>query len=199
VWFAAVGGSQATAAGDPAGPRFLPVDLIDYAEQVRGGARPPGSPAAVDVVLFRCSLCRVSRRDLLLEAAFQLLRPGGLVVATDWIQTRTTDRITWAHLLGTGRLVDLETEHGHRRLCHDTGFTAFQGWRQKEAMQRCFQRRLERTRRKLADERGEDRRSPFDRAFLLRARRDLEVLAAMSAPGGPLGWLFWAARKPGPG
>jgi hypothetical protein len=61
-------------------------------------------------------------------------------------------------------------------------------------MHRWAQSRLDELRR-LEDERGRPR-SPYERAFLLRMKRDLEALAALSAAGGPLGWLFWAARKP---
>lgn len=196
VWFATARSDPPPTVDGGAAPRFLEIDPVAYARRVRDGALPEGSPAVVDVVLFRCSLCRVSRRDLLLEAAFKLLRPGGLAVAMDWIQTRTTDRITWAHLLGTGRFVDLETRPGYERLCQDAGFIAFKSWNHSEAMRRFFLGRLDRTQRMLSDERRDERRSPYERAFLLRAKRDLEVLTAMSTPKGPLGWLFWAARKP---
>jgi hypothetical protein len=141
------------------------------------------------------------------------------VVAADWIQTRVTDRITWSRVMSTGRFVDLETEPGYRRLCsqRDFTFSDFVSWQpcvpaEKEpefvrwestaerdarvpAMQRSFQRRLEGV-RKLEDERSGSRRSPYDRAFLLRLKRDLEALVALSGREGPLGWLFWAARKP---
>jgi SAM-dependent methyltransferase len=67
------------------------------------GQPPEGHPVEFDVVLFRDSLCRISQPGLLLEAAHKLLRPGGLVVATDWIQTRVTDRTTWSRIVETGR------------------------------------------------------------------------------------------------
>lgn len=201
VWFAA------SRAADKAGARiaFIEWDPLDYARHICAKAPPEGSPDQVDVVLFRCSLCRVSQRNVLLAAAHRLLRPGGLVLTIDWVQTRTTDRISWARLLDTMRFVDLETEPGYRQLCKEAGFTQFTSWTWQDvaraaepAMRRFFQRRLDETRQALGDERSDRRLPPDDRAFLLRARRDLEMLTEMSTPEGPLGWLFWSARKPEP-
>jgi SAM-dependent methyltransferase len=217
LWFSAA--RRDAPSTDAAAPRFVEMDLVEYAGRVRDSKPPDGSPAELDVVLFRCSLCRISQRALVLEAAHKLLRPGGLVVATDWIQTRVTDRITWSRIVGTGRFVDLEIEPGYRRLCDQLSFTEFVSWQpcapadkpgepefvlwentaQRDAsvpaMQRWFLRRLEEVRR-LEDERSVPRRSSYDRAFLLRLKRDLEAFVALSGPEGPLGWLFWAARKP---
>jgi hypothetical protein len=64
------------------------------------------------------------------------------------------------------------------------------------AMQRWFQRRLDEV-RKHENERDGERRSPYERAFLLRLKRDLDTFVALSGSDGPLGWLLWAARKPG--
>ncbi|HEX3758997.1 MAG TPA: class I SAM-dependent methyltransferase [Kofleriaceae bacterium] len=198
LWLAATG---APSAAD--GPHFLALDPVDYARRICDGRPPDGSPAEVDVVLFRCSLCRITQRALLLDAAHRLLRPGGLVIATDWIQTRVTDRITWSRMLGAARFVDLETEPGYRRLCSEQRFVDFVSWdwtaepgASAPAMQRWAQRRLDEVRR-LEDEHGRPPRSPHERAFLLRFKRDLEALAALSTADGPLGWLFWAARTPG--
>ena len=211
LWFSATPGA---AHGD-GGPRFIEMDPVEYACRIRDGKPPDGSPAELDVVLFRCSLCRMSQRAIVLEAAHKLLRPGGLVIATDWIQTRVTDRVTWSRVVGTGRFVDLETEPGYRQLSQ-AGFTGFASWQpcatpdgetelvrwesaardaRAPVMQRWFQRRLEEVRR-LEDERGGPPRSPYERAFLLRFKRDLEAFSALSGPDGPLGWVFWAARKP---
>jgi len=201
VWFAA---ASRDLRGDRSGvwPTFIEWDPVDYARRICAGAPPEGSPAQVDAVLFRCSLCRVSQRDVLLDAAFKLLRPGGIVLATDWVQTRTTDRITWSRLLDTVRVVDLGTAPGYQQLCKDAGFTRFKSWGWEEvahtdepAMHEFLQARLDETRRMLAAERSDERRTPYERAFLLRTRRDLEALTAMSTQHGPLGWLFWAARK----
>ena len=204
VWFAAR--ADASTPGDP-GSRvtFIKLDPVDYARRVCRGNPPEDSPLAVDVVLFRGSLSRVSQRTELLEAAFKLLRPRGLVVGTDWVQSRTTDRITFSRLLSTGRFVDLETRRGYEELCKGARFAEFRSWGwddvappEQRPMQRLFQRRLDEMRRTISEERSEDQRSPYERALLLRARRDLEVLAAVSAPRGPLGWVFWAARKTEP-
>jgi len=194
---------SAAAAAAADGPRFLALDPVEYARRICDGRAPDGSPAELDVVLFRCSLCRISQRALLLQAAHRLLRPGGLVIATDWVQTRVTDRITWSRMLGAGRFVDLETEPGYRRLCGEQGFVDFVSWdwttepgATAPAMQRWAQRRLDEVRR-LEDEHGRPPRAPHERAFLLHMKRDLEALVALSAAEGPLGWLFWAARTPG--
>jgi SAM-dependent methyltransferase len=185
---------------DAAAPRFIELDPVELARRICDG-RPHDCPAQLDLVLFRCSLCRISQRALVLQAAHRLLRPGGLVVATDWVQTRVTDRTTWARIVGAGRFVDLETEPGYRRLCSEQRFIDFVSWDSAiepgagaPAMHRWAQSRLDELRR-LEDERGGPR-SPYERAFLLRMKRDLEALAALSVAGGPLGWLFWAARKP---
>jgi SAM-dependent methyltransferase len=208
VWFAAA--KQAPAADDRTPPgaalTFVPEDPVEYARRIADDDLPPDG-RDMDVVLFRCSLCRVSQRDKLLAAAWKVLKRGGVVLATDWIQTRTTDRLTWSRILDTMRLVDLETEPGYQRLCSDARFTEFTAWRWTDVavqasspdappMHRFFQRRLEQVRRALADERSDRRLSPYDRAFLHRAVRDLEVLTSASRPGGPLGWLFWGAMKP---
>jgi SAM-dependent methyltransferase len=199
MWFAAA----ARPSTEP-GPVFLEWDPVDLAGRICRGAAPPGTPGEVDVVVFRCSLCRVTRRDELLAAAHKLLRPGGLVLATDWIQTRTTDRLTWSCLLDTMRFVDLETLPGYQLLTEGAGLTRFQAWdwrtvspRSEPAMHRFFQRHLESTRALLAREHSDDRLSPHDRTFLLRAARDLEKLASLSQSSGPLGWMFWGAQKPG--
>ncbi len=199
LWFAATRGEPPAA---DAGARFIELDPVEFARRICDGRPLDGAPPPLDVVLFRCSLCRISQRALVLQAAHRLLRPGGLVIATDWVQTRVTDRITWSRIVGTGRFVDLETEPGYRRLCSDQRFTDFVSWdwttepgATAPAMHRWFCARLEDVRR-LEDERGRPPRSPHDRAFLLRLRRDLEALAALSTAEGPLGWLFWAARKP---
>jgi SAM-dependent methyltransferase len=199
LWFAAAPG--APPAGD-AEPRFIALDPVEFARRICDGRPLAGAPPALDVVVFRCSLCRISQRALVLQAAHRLLRPGGLVIAIDWVQTRVTDRITWSRIVGTGRFVDLETEPGYRRLCREQRFTDFVSWdwtaepgASAPAMQRWFQARLDDIRR-LEDERGRPPRSPHERAFLLRLRRDFEALAALSTAEGPLGWLFWAARKP---
>lgn len=199
LWFAAA--REAGPAGDAAAPRFLQLDPVEFARRICDGRPLDGCPAQLDVVLFRCSLCRISQRALVLQAAHRLLRPGGLVVATDWVQTRVTDRTTWARIVGAGRFVDLETEPGYQRLCGEQRFVDFVSWDSAiepgagaPAMHRWAQGRLEEL-RKLEDERGRPR-SPYERAFLLRMKRDLEALAALSTADGPLGWLFWAARKP---
>jgi SAM-dependent methyltransferase len=211
VWFAAARPGARAAPPGLSGPTFLAFDPVDYAQRILDGNPPHRSPASVDVVLFHCSLCRVSRRDKLLRAAYKLLRPGGFVLATDWIQTRTTDRITWSRLVNTARFVDLETRAGYERLSMQLGkptgkplgFTDFHSWEWDQVaatneppMHAFFQDRLEDTKRKLATEDAERPRSPYARAALLQAQRDLEVLTAMSTRHGPLGWLFWAARKP---
>jgi SAM-dependent methyltransferase len=215
VWFAVA--PRAVEGAEP-GPQFFAVDPIEYAREVRDGARPAPGPSQVDVVLLRCALGRVSRRDLLLAAAYELLRPGGLVVAVDWVQTRTTDRITWSRLLSTVRVVDVDTGRGYQLLAEQAGFAEFQAWDWRDVaaavpargdrsprtaaavedlqMHRYFQRRLDATRDKLEDERSDARRSPIERAFLMRSRRDLEVLTAMSHPRGSLDWMYWAARRP---
>jgi SAM-dependent methyltransferase len=186
-------------ADDAAAPHFIELDPVELARRICDGRPLDGCPAQLDLVLFRCSLCRISQRALVLQAAHRLLRPGGLVVATDWVQTRVTDRTTWARVLGAGRFVDLETEPGYRRLCSEQRFVDFVSWdsaiepgASAPAMHRWAQRRLDELRR-LEDELGRPR-SPYERAFLLRMKRDLEALAALSAAGGPLGWLFWAAQ-----
>jgi SAM-dependent methyltransferase len=214
VWFAVA----RPAVDAVSGPHFLAVDPIEYAREVRDGARPVEGPSQVDVVLLRCALGRVGRRDLLLAAAYELLRPGGLVIAVDWVQTRTTDRITWSRLLSTVRVVDIDTGRGYQLLAEQAGFVEFHAWDWRDVaaavpvrgdrapqtvaavedlqMHRFFQRRLEATRDKLEDERSDARRSPVDRAFLMRSRRDLEVLTAMSHSRGSLDWVYWAARRP---
>jgi SAM-dependent methyltransferase len=182
------------------------------------GQPPEGHPVEFDVVLFRDSLCRISQRGLLLEAAHKLLRPGGLVVATDWIQTRVTDRTTWSRIVETGRFAGLEVEPGYQRLCRQLHFEDFVSWEpcmaddgarpefvpwaslpgrdaRAPAMQRWFQRRLDEV-REHENERDGERRSPYERAFLLRLKRDLDTFVALSGSDGPLGWLLWAARKP---
>jgi SAM-dependent methyltransferase len=201
LWFATERTAPPAADAGPA-PRFLKIDPVEYARRVRDGKPPEGSPGELDAVLFRCSLFRISHRATLLEAAHRLLKPGGLVIATDWVQTRVTDRITWSRLVGTGRLVDLDTEPGYRRLCDKLGFVDFASWdwtaersARAPAMYRWFERRLKEVRR-LEDERGGPRWSPYERAFLLRLKRDLEAFVALSGPEGPLGWVFWSARKP---
>lgn len=204
-----------------ASPRFLEMDLVEYARRIVDGKPPEGSPEEpVDVVLFRCSLSRVSQRALLVEAAHKLLGPGGFAVATDWVQTRVTDRVTWSRIVGMGRFAGLEVEPGYRQMCSQLGLADFVGWEpcaatevsgQPEfvawdaaleragrisAMQHWFRLRLDEVRR-LDDERDGERRSPYERAFLLRLTRELEALVALSGREGPLGWLLWAARKPG--
>jgi SAM-dependent methyltransferase len=208
VWFAALRPAAHAVSGRGAKPIFLSYDPVDYAQRVLQGNPPEDSPASVDVVLFRCSLCRVSRREKLLQAAHRLLKPGGVVLATDWIQTRTTDRITWSRLFNTLRFVDLETQAGYEYLSQhldkDVRFDDFHSWSWDEvragtdepAMDQLFQDRLEVTRRKLAAEDIDNPLSPYARAALLQTQRDLEVLTAMTTQQGPLGWLFWVARKP---
>jgi SAM-dependent methyltransferase len=197
--FAAAREARPAAGAD--GPRFIQLDPVELARRICDGRPLDGCPAQLDVVLFRCSLCRISQRALVLQAAHRLLRPGGLVIATDWVQTRVTDRTTWSRIVGAGRFVDLETEPGYRRLCSEQRFVDFVGWDSAiepgagaPALHRWAQSRLDEL-RKLEDERGQPR-SPYERAFLLRMKRDLEALAALSTADGPLGWLFWAARKP---
>jgi SAM-dependent methyltransferase len=184
-----------------AAPRFIALDPVELARRICDGRPLDDCPAQLDVVLFRCSLCRINQRALVLQAAHQLLRPGGLVIATDWVQTRVTDRTTWTRLTGAGRFVDLETEPGYRRLCSEQRFIDFVSWDSAiepgagaPAMHRWAISRLDELRR-LEDERSGPR-SPYERAFLMRMKRDFEALAALSTADGPLGWLFWAARKP---
>jgi SAM-dependent methyltransferase len=219
LWFASPS-SQAPSI-DATGPRFVKMDLVEYARRVSDDRPPEGSPdKVVDVVLFRGSLCRVSQRALLLAAAHKLLRPGGLIVGTDWIQTRVTDRITWLRIMGIGRFAGFEVEPGYRRLCRQLEFDEFVSWEpcaapggadpselvrwddvpgrdaRAPAMQVWFRRRLDEL-RKLEDERDGQRRSSYERAFLLRLKRDLDAFVGLSGRDGPLGWLVWAARKPG--
>jgi SAM-dependent methyltransferase len=206
-----------TSRPDTAGPQFLKMDLVEYARRVSDGDPPEGSPKELDVVLFRGSLCRVSQRALLLAAACKLLRPGGLIVATDWVQTRVTDRITWSRLVGIGRFASLEVEPGYRRLCGQLQLDDFVSWEPRAAandaeqpelvrwdapgdarapaMQAWFSHRLDEV-CKLEGERDGQRRSSYERAFLLRLQRDLEAFVGLSGRDGPLGWLLWAARKP---
>src|SRR5262249_1805612 len=154
-----------------AAPRFIELDPVELARRVCDGRPLDGCPAQLDVVLFRCSLCRISQRALVLQAAYQLLRPGGLVVATDWVQTRAIDRTTGAPIVGAGRFADLETEPGYRRLCSEQRFIDFVSWdtaiepgTSAPAMHRWAHGRLDELRR-LEDERGRPY-SPYERAFL---------------------------------
>jgi SAM-dependent methyltransferase len=185
---------------------------VELARQVLGDARLP-EVSNMDVVIFRCSLYRVSQRRALLEAAAKLLAPGGVVVATDWVQTRTTDRATWTRLVNTLRCVGLETEQSYKELCRHAGLT---NWRflaaaatddsvvEQEhvplaggrAMHAWFTQRAQRVRNVLLAENHDDPLPSYKRALLQRAMRDLDVLVAMSEPGGPLGWSWWAASKP---
>jgi SAM-dependent methyltransferase len=214
AWFAVASrGASAPGTAEP-GLELIALDPMDYASRIHDGTPPSNSPAMVDVVLLRGSLGRFSQRELLLSAAHKLLRPGGLVVSVDWVQTRTTDRITWSRLVETMGRIDVETARGLELLCEDTGFAGFHVWDARDVasaldptapgiaateelgVQRFLQRRFGATARKLDDERSDAQRSPHERAFLLRAKRDLEALIAMTEPRGPFDWLIWSARRP---
>jgi hypothetical protein len=108
----------------------------------------------------------------------------------------------FSRLLSVGRFVDLDTRRGYEQHCKDARFRDFQGWGWDDVapadhrpMHSFFQRRLDDLLRALGSERLDDPRSPYERAFLLRAQRDLDVVVSAADNRGPLGWLLWTARK----
>jgi SAM-dependent methyltransferase/transcriptional regulator with XRE-family HTH domain len=163
--------------------RFERAELLDLgAMRAREGA--------FDVVLLHDSLGQMVCKRELLEGAAGCLKEGGVLLGTEWVQSRTATRRYWQRLFETLWVPDLETRDGCRRLLDDAGFSTITIEPRDAEMAAFFDNCLTWLRATLSS--GEAR-SPEEITVLQRARTDIGALRKLCSDAGPLGWVRFGA------
>lgn len=145
-----------------------------------------------DWVLLRDSLAHFVGKPRVLEMAFACLKPGGTLIGSDWIQRRTSSRWAWWRLFETVWYASIESEVGMGRLLAGAGLTGITTERHDQEMRAFFEHRLAWVESGTRQPAGET----DEMAVRLRARSDIATMRDLSGPDGPIGWLFFTARRP---
>jgi SAM-dependent methyltransferase len=82
----------------------------------------PFADAAFDIVWGQDAWCYVTDKAQLIREAHRVLRPGGTIAFTDWVQTGAMDDATWEHLHRFMVFPYTETLDGYTVLMEDAGF-----------------------------------------------------------------------------
>jgi SAM-dependent methyltransferase len=84
----------------------------------------PGSKEGepYDLVWMHDAMCRISGRRTWLESIRAVLRPGGYLMFTDWIQTKRATQDEWRLFCQMTGVIGLETESGYRDLLDEAGY-----------------------------------------------------------------------------
>ncbi len=97
-------------------------DGITNVEFVLGDARESGLPAAsADFVWGEDGWCYVPDKPQLIKEAVRILRPGGTIAFTDWVEGDDLADSEREFLSAGMRFPDLETREGYRRLLEENG------------------------------------------------------------------------------
>ncbi|MEZ4311871.1 MAG: methyltransferase domain-containing protein [Polyangiaceae bacterium] len=177
---------RAAARGGAGGAKFLCRDatLLDASAE--------GLAGQFDWVVLRDSLAHFIQKRRVLARVFSCLRPGGVLIGTDWIQRRTSSRWAWWRMSETVWSSALESELGIQRLLMQSRMANVYMERHDEDMHAFFEHRLawvsSATRRPAG--------STDEMAVRLRAQSDLGAMRDLASPEGPLGWLFFTAQRP---
>jgi SAM-dependent methyltransferase len=149
----------------------------------------PWKESFYGVVLARDVLTRVTDKARILARARTALRPGGALLLTEWVQARPTSHATWSTLCDTAWVTDLSTREGYERLLASAGFAVEAALERPEDLHAFFAGGAALATRMGAMD------PTLDPAALERAQSDLRLLADLSAPEGPLGWVLMVARR----
>ena len=94
--------------------------LISY---IHGNALDlPFKAESFDVIWGQDAWCYVTDKDRLIKEAYRVLKPGGVIAFTDWMQTGNMSEQEWKELNGFMAFPYMETLDGYSRLLENTGF-----------------------------------------------------------------------------
>lgn len=83
----------------------------------------PFSPNSFDVVLGQDAWCYVTDKARLVAECARVLRPGGVLAFTDWLETGPMTVTEWEALHGFMVFPYMETLEGYAALTHEAGLT----------------------------------------------------------------------------
>ncbi|MEP7122694.1 MAG: methyltransferase domain-containing protein [Byssovorax sp.] len=149
-----------------------------------------GHEGGFDVVILHDGIAQMVCKRELLENAARCLRDGGVVLGTEWVQSRTATRRYWQRLFETLWVPDLETHEGCQKLLDDAGFSKITIEPRDAEMAAFFDNCLASLKRELGSTAA---RSPEEITVLQRARTDIGALRKLCSDGGPLGWVRFGA------
>jgi ubiquinone/menaquinone biosynthesis C-methylase UbiE len=99
-------------------------DLISY--KLGDSLNMPFEKETFDIIWGQDAWCYVTDKKKLLSEAARVLKPGGTIAFTDWIQTGTMSQEEWKALNEFMVFPYMETLDGYHKLLEDTGFTVLE-------------------------------------------------------------------------
>ena len=94
--------------------------IVDY--RLGNGLDIPFKTCTFDIVWGQDAWCYVTDKQRLIEEAHRVLKPGGIIAFTDWIQAGTMTDEEWLLLNTFMAFPYMETLDGYEELLLDTGF-----------------------------------------------------------------------------
>ncbi|MBK8259340.1 MAG: methyltransferase domain-containing protein [Polyangiaceae bacterium] len=146
-----------------------------------------------DWVLLRDSLRHVVQKSRVINLAVECLKPGGGLIGSDWIQRRTASRWAWWRLFETVWYATIESRVGMERLLAKATPALTDVWTESrdDDMHAFFEQRLH----WLSTAARAPATFTDEMAVRLRAQSDIAAMRDLSGPDGPVGWLFYTARR----
>jgi ubiquinone/menaquinone biosynthesis C-methylase UbiE len=80
-------------------------------------------PGTFDVVWGQDAWCYVTDKRLLIQKAYEVLKPGGIIGFTDWLQAGNMPTVEWESLNSFMVFPYMETLNGYEQLLIEAGFT----------------------------------------------------------------------------
>lgn len=145
-----------------------------------------------NVVWMHDVLVRVSNRKKVLERAWKLLEPDGLLLMTDWLHSKQMSQEEWRDLCEVSWCTGPETYPGYKRLLSLAQFERIEIRSQSEEMVKALEWATKTPREQLA---SLDSIAKADFSSALRAEQSFATLLRL-AKAGKLGWAWISARKP---
>lgn len=99
--------------------------LVDY--RLGNALDIPFRTGTFDIVWGQDAWCYITDKQRLIEEAHRVLKPGGIIAFTDWIQAGTMTDEEWVRLNTFMVFPYMETLDGYEELLLDTGFDIIEG------------------------------------------------------------------------
>lgn len=155
-----------------------------------------------DVVWMHDVLVRISDRKRVLERAYALLKPGGLLMMTDWVQTKQMSQENWRDLCEVAWLTGPETEVGYKQLLGATHFEDVDVTLHTEDMVKAFEwaatlpgKWYSGRNDKAKTDDSSVNMAETDYSSVLRTEQSFTTLLKL-ARSEKLGWIWVTARRP---
>ena len=86
----------------------------------------PFKALTFDVVWGQDAWCYITDKDKLINESYRVLKPGGTIAFTDWIQVGTMTEKEWEDLNAFMAFPYMETLDGYRQIMEKTGFSVLE-------------------------------------------------------------------------